>query len=418
MGLDLAQVCARLESDKVKERAEGLAAIREAFAREHVVAHFDEDNKGKAWVTLFQALFSAVQRERLACTKTSAPSAVAVRRLQEAASVVRWLVERSVHVLNRRVLKPLLVHLQQSVAYHNQLMPSIAPDYVKAILALVANGPHADYLDEAQWRSLLSLAFAILLDKTLDFEIYDNDAEEEEEEEGDFSTPEPTGRKRAREASATPAPSKRRKLQHARQGKEHIDAAAIVRALVRSRHFPASGPELDALLALFHAFFVRFPADTTAHHDIVPALNIVLARATLSARNAVAAFSRKMWAPLCALWNTKERASKEALLIALRYLFPFRVLDEDDNPQEDVFALFKLIDNEPDTRVGAVPVLSLDALRLEVSASESAFVARTFRSGNKFNSGYALAWAALELQADCLYHVRRSSAVLFFADFE
>ena len=105
---------------------------------------------------------------------------------------------------------------------------------------------------------------------------------------------------------------------------------------------------------------------------------------------------------------------KEGIIIVLRILFPFVISDNDlSEPNDTQFdcaesigRLWYLLNGEAESRWG-VDCLSLDCLRLELIKSDGRsdetvpFVASTFRSGWSFDEGQALAWAILELQADC-----------------
>ena len=97
----LRAVLDKLKSDKIKDRQEGLTLIRETFT-EKVIAKWHINANGgsdpKLWLPVFQALFSAVIVEKTAVSKKSTSksggsSAAALRRLSEAASIIRWLTE-------------------------------------------------------------------------------------------------------------------------------------------------------------------------------------------------------------------------------------------------------------------------------------------------------------------------------------
>ncbi|KAG6871336.1 hypothetical protein C0992_011218, partial [Termitomyces sp. T32_za158] len=94
-----------LDSDKITERREAIASLRQIFDRPDFVNNFHvtEENHvdPRAWLSVYQALFRAVGKEKITATKTSTrkPSATssvaAERRLEEAAGTVRWLTERT-----------------------------------------------------------------------------------------------------------------------------------------------------------------------------------------------------------------------------------------------------------------------------------------------------------------------------------
>lgn len=152
---NLKTVLHQLKSDKVKERQEGISSLRNVFARDSTVLSLDEAGDGRAWLVVFQALFTSVLNEKSALSKKSknTSSAAAQRRLSDAAAAVRWLTERAVQRLNRKVVKPLLVHLIQTMVYQGELLMPVALDYIKAIRCIVAWAPHLEHLDEVSLNS-------------------------------------------------------------------------------------------------------------------------------------------------------------------------------------------------------------------------------------------------------------------------
>jgi serine-protein kinase ATM len=98
---NLKTVIDQLSSDKLKERQQGIVALRTAFSRDHAVERLDAENEGKPWLAVFQALFQTVLAEKVLYDRK--PTAVSERRLKEATSAVRWLTERAMHRLTKRV---------------------------------------------------------------------------------------------------------------------------------------------------------------------------------------------------------------------------------------------------------------------------------------------------------------------------
>jgi ataxia telangiectasia mutated family protein len=98
---NLKTVLNQLASDKIKERHEGIAALRTTFSQNRAVERLDADGRGQTWLVVFQALFKAVVAEKVLYDRK--PGDTAERRLREAASAVRWLTERVVDRLNRKV---------------------------------------------------------------------------------------------------------------------------------------------------------------------------------------------------------------------------------------------------------------------------------------------------------------------------
>ncbi|EJD46612.1 hypothetical protein AURDEDRAFT_164433 [Auricularia subglabra TFB-10046 SS5] len=420
MGLDLQRICDLLHSDKVKERQEGISSVRDAFSRDHVLRNFDDGN-GRSWVAIFQALFASVNKERDACLTRGLDRAptVALNRLESASSAVRWLTERALTLLNRRALKPILAHLQETVEYRNQLFKPVSSNYVAALRVIVSFTPHVENLTQEQWPLLLSLAFAILLGKSLDFNFEDHpnpDSEVEEDEDELDSAPEVESivgtRKRARAPSVPPVNKRMRRSTQPIQSQEQIDSATVIRALVGSWQL-AEGQPLARVLELFRAYFAMFPNDATAHSDMLPALATVLGRVALNSRASMTTFGQAMWVPLLAFWNKKERPAKEALIISLRHLFDFVGLEIDGEDEriaqiDRLTRLVKLIDSDADVRTG-VSMLAVDDLRLDLrdpgSGQLRAFETNTFCAAPTFSAANALSWATLELQADALCQI-------------
>lgn len=98
---NLGSVINQISSDKVKERQEGISALRATLSHSRAIDRLDADGKGQTWLVVFQALFKAVLTEKALYDKK--PSDTAERRLREAASAVRWLTETVVDRLNRKV---------------------------------------------------------------------------------------------------------------------------------------------------------------------------------------------------------------------------------------------------------------------------------------------------------------------------
>src|SRR5437588_159144 len=66
---NLKMVTASLTSSKVKERQEGIAYLKETFARDDAVLKIKDE---RGWLVLYQALFTAVANEKAECDKKAA----------------------------------------------------------------------------------------------------------------------------------------------------------------------------------------------------------------------------------------------------------------------------------------------------------------------------------------------------------
>ncbi|TFY59771.1 hypothetical protein EVG20_g7665 [Dentipellis fragilis] len=441
---NLKAVLQQLRSEKVKERQEGVNSLRDAFARDSVVNLLDEAGDGRAWLAVFQALFTAVVNEKAACTKkttkSTGPTATALKRLSEAASAVRWLTERSLHRLNKKVIKPLLIHVLQVMVNQGQLYAPVALDYTKTLRCVLGYIPHLEHLDDDTWVKTTEMAFNVVLGDSLRTDIEDHQGIDEgssqsmdadssvaEDEENDVlpstSAATQSRKRRFREASGTPGPSGRRGtpvLPRARSVTlEQIEFTSMLVILLSSPSAPLLSPAYPNLasgvLNRLLRFIRLYPVDTSLHQDFLLTLSATLSHLSLNKRDAVTQFARGAWDGLLGMWGTKNRSMKEGLVVVLRMLFPFYTSidpriegpDSEYNYSDGVAKLWHLLDGEADSRWG-IDGLSLDSLKFQLASDLApngcelgAFIARTFRYGWDFDSGQALAWAILRLQADC-----------------
>ena len=441
-----------LGSDKVKDRQAGLATIREVFAQDGAVEKFAIENgtvQQKNFLLVFQAIFSVVGREkdvaRRGTISKGVSIAAALRRLSEAANALRWLIERTVHLMNATVASTCIKHLIKILLDSHGVFDAIALDFSKALRCILAYTPHLDHLNEGVWLDVVSLAFNVILGDVLqkklvgddemevvnevDSDMYVDESEDAEEEQVVGK-----GKKRSRR-DATPPPilSPRKQKQKQRRNVvvsvslEQVELTYVLRLLLSAPNAPLlpvdSSPaedeeeevEQDIASAVLHRlqrFLEVYPADSSLLRDYIATLSAVLDHLSFNRVIAVQRFARSTWDGLIGLWGTKDKTLKEGLLIVLRQLFPFVTcapISEEKLPTFDcgdgLARLWQLLDGEAENRWG-VDGLSLDALRLEVacpqsSLSEGTFVAKTFRAGWNFDANQALSWAILELQADC-----------------
>ncbi|KZP09916.1 hypothetical protein FIBSPDRAFT_922456 [Athelia psychrophila] len=465
---NLDKVIRLLKSEKIKERGEGLASLRTVFARDAAVASLDHAGNGKAWLLVFQALFGCVLNEKAALTKTTkaghsikiTPSAAASRRLGDAAATVRWLTERSVHLLNKKVTTSLIAHLRQVVINHGELLAPVALDYVKALRCVAGWTPHLEHMSEDDWVDIVQLAWNIVLgdpirqtlddgegvelEESPDRDVDDDDMYMDDESDGDEGeTTSNQSRKRRRAPSATPRPSSskhtfkstqqasQRKASHSHAPSlEQIECTALLATMLRfpgapwlSHKYPLLA---SSLLRRFRRFLEIYPSDTSMHHDYVLSLAAALSQLSLNKKQDVTAFAQVAWNGLVGLWGTKNKRMKEGLVGVLHVLLPFYISNAGFasstavgfDCSEGIGRLFHLLSGEAESRWG-IDGLSLDAIRLEIVASgkheqrhQGAFQKSTFRAGWNFDATQALSWVMLQLQADCAYTLFQKSETL------
>ena len=467
----LKRTLANLKSEKVTERQQGYSALRATFDRQSVILHFDDGGDGKAWLTIFQALFEAFAKELKSCiaktagvfpTGPTTRESTAIRRLGEVASLVRWLTERSLTRLNYRVLKSLLLHLTHALVHRGELLPPVALPYAKTIKSILTYKPHLHNIRDPVWHDLLALAFNVVVGvvpkRTLfqhlgsdDSDGMDVDSDEEVGmgEGGTHSSAESTagpstpGSKRPRQGSLPRRTAFRRgTMPRSSQpvSLEQIEFMSIIAILLRSPTAPIldepvakddeareaqlkrkeEDPHMfPRLLMNYFSHFLRiYTGDTSLHHDYLIGLSAALSHFTLNCRQVVSVFANDSWHPLVNMWGTKNQRMKEDLVVVFRLLFPLLTAEPLEgeasvDPTGALASLWSALDGEAQSRWG-VHSLSLECLQLRLlhedrESDKGAFIADTFQYGWHFDGDQALSWATLELQADCAEKVESSA---------
>ncbi|KXN87388.1 Cystathionine beta-synthase [Leucoagaricus sp. SymC.cos] len=144
---NLGDVLKNLGSTKVTERQEGLNGVRTAFSKNSFLRTFhlcdDGQTDDRNWMLVFNALFTMVRMEKAeyakSLTKGTQPKPTVVKRLTDAASTVRWLVEKAVTYLGGIAVGQILNHLRDGVVLRMELLTPIALDYAKAMKLLDQN---------------------------------------------------------------------------------------------------------------------------------------------------------------------------------------------------------------------------------------------------------------------------------------
>lgn len=439
---ELSRLRSHLQSDKFKERQEGYQAVRDAF-RDDISLQSSND---KEWLAVFQTLFSAILQEKAAYVKKGVQNATAVlvRRLADAASVVRWLAERTVTRWGKATMKALIDHLYQTMVHNGKLLEPVALDYAKTLRTILTYQPHLDHLDQMRMKNVLHFSFStILRDRLITDGTFDDDDNEEQETGSDALDEEEP--ELSSNASATPR--KRRRAEsvhtttsHTTRGAdnlaqrplslEQIELAAVVRALLSgSSAFYISSESAEAprnILRRFKRFFLRYPSDSSAHYDMVAALNSILSNLALNTIREVSSIGQEIWNSLLESWNSRNRAVKEGLVLSFRRLLPYITHDNESictSPErleslDKVRRLCRLLDAEGDVvGRGGLETLSLDQIRLQIASPEEQtipFQMSSIRSGSVLSDQQALTWLAMELHADCLSKVKFPRPATFF----
>ncbi|GAA5948981.1 hypothetical protein JCM3765_003976 [Sporobolomyces pararoseus] len=394
-----------LESEKIKQRAEGISRCREFLSSKRNFKALNE-NRIHSWLETLQTLFHIVIIERNA--SVSKKTAATDKRLEDAAQIVRWLAEKVHKLLPRKAAKSLINHLTQMIAVNGKVQ-SFALTYAKALRTVLSYPPHLEHLDERQWTDITMMCFsAVLGDKVkIGQDFADSEAMNLDDDEGG-----PIGSLRANsdeDELALPAPPKKT------ANNLEIELVGCLEVVFRSNSSPFV-TYAQAIFRKFLRFFKAFPVETTAHLAALVALNRALSEVDLNDQRSMRRLGPHLWTPILALWSTKNALLKEQILIALRYLFPFVIPYQHPHrstTEPSVTArakeLYDAVLTEPTIRWRDSYSMDLDHLGLEIDDNEEgdkrAFEAKTFRLGAGFDEKDAVAWSLAELGADALARI-------------
>lgn len=430
----LKEVLEGLCSTKIKDRQESFSTLRRVFADDSLVATFHITSNGnidtRAWLVVFQAIFAAVKREKELYKKKEHTSTVATitRRLEEAAACFRWLVERSVTVLNKRTTFAVLDHISNYIKDDAALFTPLSADYVKALRCLLEYRPHLDHVEAGKWSKWIALAFNVVLGESLkrDLTYVLQDEDEDQVTSVDDTDDEdalPTPSKKRKRAQST-APSRhdsamKKTPKTSSRGRqvstEQIEFMGILPILLGSdaiAPFSPDSPEPGAILQRLLRFLKLYPTDGSLHSDFLIVLSITLDRLALNRKKQVVEFSRDAWPSLVGLWGAKSKALKEGLASVLTTLLPFYTANDASVWGVGLKKLWNALDGDGQNRWG-VDSLALENLRLEISGDTEPFAMQTFKAGFGFGSGQALSWVILQLQSDVLEKVSRLSYMVY-----
>ncbi|GAA5876129.1 hypothetical protein JCM3774_003506 [Rhodotorula dairenensis] len=401
---DFQEVTVKLESDKIKERSEGVARCRAFLSSNRNLHALDQDPR-HTWIQALQTMFSVVIKERN--TLVQKKSAATEKRLEEATQMVKLAAIKLYKIVPRKAAKAIIAHLTQLTAVAGKLQP-FALTYMKALRAVLSYSPHLEHLDERAWTDIVMLCFsAVLGDKIRIGQDFVDDTVLDIDDDGIG----PTGALRTNAEEEVAMPTRTRRTATATE----IEFMGVIEVVFRSRSSPFL-TYAQAIFRKFLRFFRLFPSETSAHLSAVTALNRAFAEVDLNDQQSMKQIGRHLWPHLLALWPTKNASLKEELVMALRYLFPFVVpvhAHAKHESERDVLArakeLYEAVLTEPTIRWREAFDIDIDHLELGHRPADepttAPYHAVTFRIGADFDEKDAIAWSVVELGADALARI-------------
>ena len=373
---------------------------------------------------MFQALFSAALSEKSACVKKGIEQAtpILLKRLEEVASLIRWLTRRALYRINRKVVRALLAHLLQMLPYKGQLLAPIVDNYAKALRILLSYQSHIDHVDPEEFNHILSLSFAAVLgdpvhpNRGLEFDAEVGPSQEDmESEQGEEEEDTRTGKKRSLPPASNPSGA--RVVRTTSRSPIPLNNGQIEFMLIISMVLQASNIQIlprdnneiaHIVLIKLRRFFSKYSQWTSAHPHAISATNTILFQLELNSQSILSQFAATMLDPLLTLWSSSGRNSKEGLLLSLKTLLPFATSGSQARPRDLLARLERLLEMEADAKGGFAP-LPMESLRLVGGCDDAgpdALRTTLFQSGFNFTPANASSWALLELHADCILEVR------------
>ncbi|KLT40283.1 hypothetical protein CC85DRAFT_157894 [Cutaneotrichosporon oleaginosum] len=402
------------ESDKIKDRAQGGALLREIIgnrANLEVLQATANRDGGKGWVALFQCLFASVLLEKKTVIKKTASHTesglpAALIRLSDAANLVRFAAERSVHMIGRKPLGVLLLHMVTLLVQDGRIFEPVALNYVKTLRTLLSYPPHLEHMDEGLWRRLMSVCWATILGERIPV-----DSELTEERENDDSEVD------AHTGSCAIAGS-------ALLLKEVISLVPILLSSSSAPLIPAAPAKIESakpalglsILSKIHRHFDQ-DGQGLVSTDVLRALNILLGELELNCRQEFTEISLKLFPQLAAMWTARTKGDlghREHILVALRTMLPFITHNSVPSHKKEGVreAMNRILDGMPKEAGSraAIKPLELETLRFKAggtkmpeAGSHPPFELMGVQAGFGFDATQALSWAAVELLADCCF---------------
>ena len=248
------------------------------------------------------------------------------RRLSEAISLVRWMTERSVHLISRKPFLALFTHMTHLLVFSSSIFPPAALDYAKALRSLLTYPPHLENLDQRGWKILMGICWAAVLGDPVTVD---------EEWQDDLVVDADTDTKRAIHDTLTQANalSSRQRATTTQATNELVSLIPILLSsssaplipslpLVGHSWVPETSLGLSILLKI-HRFLLQHPSETIAHLPILRSLNIVLTELELNCRSDIVTGGIHILPQLVARWMTRDKGIREQLLIALKMMVPY-----------------------------------------------------------------------------------------------
>jgi len=235
---------------------------------------------------------------------------------------------------------------------NGSLVKHVALHYAKALKILLSYPPHLENMEQDTWRHLMSIIWDTVLDRRLEQDKDDWDAEAQgaidpavsqaDSDEEEASSRVRSGgttlkRKRPAKNTSDSASDGTLRLKYKTLSAESAELLSLFPLLLSSSSAPILPPnrlpEPHAqqvphragipLLRRVLAFLEHYPEETGSHRPVIQGLNTLLRELELNAIDDVTRTGAKLFPLLVKLWGTRDLTLRDQVLISLRTILPY-----------------------------------------------------------------------------------------------
>ncbi|KAK9463500.1 uncharacterized protein V1516DRAFT_667928 [Lipomyces oligophaga] len=146
---DLFSVYTNIISEKVRDRVDGIQALRSLLSSPRV-----ERLDDKSFHKLFEGIFQNVMIEKRLYIKSPGRNLQIAERLSSAAQVLRLAVEKGGTVLRYKTINALIQHIVSLAYINGELFEPIGTIYMRTIRYICSYAPHIEHFSNEEWSNL------------------------------------------------------------------------------------------------------------------------------------------------------------------------------------------------------------------------------------------------------------------------
>ncbi|KAL5343110.1 hypothetical protein BJX70DRAFT_354511 [Aspergillus crustosus] len=152
---------ALLSSDKIKDRADGLADLKHILQQNKRTSKL-QSMSDKACHKIFESLFRLISIEKSLYNRASSKGAASTR-LSQGAAVVRTAVDALLSNLRSKSVRALLDHITDVlVGPGSALFELLSVDYTKSLSTILRYPPHVEHLGVDDWENVMRFCLRII----------------------------------------------------------------------------------------------------------------------------------------------------------------------------------------------------------------------------------------------------------------